>query len=213
MNPPNNTVAELYDSSEKRIWSGNLSGKRLTVDAKTIKNNKGGKYTLKLRNQNGQYSKAIPLVVPKPIPKLVKLKPVSPKRAECESEIANKPSVLYLGGGDAVKLFERYLAKNSGVESRLSYAFKVKFYSKSNEAAELSLQTAQLGDMEQMFVESPDDFLNKLRKQMKGKAAEFVVTLAEDAKAENADFFNAKTNSCDACGFFQCRISTKNVAH
>jgi hypothetical protein len=190
----NNTVAELYDSSGKHVWSGNLSGKHLTVDAKTIKHEKGGNYTLKLRNQNGQYSKAIALVVPtqKPKPAIVKLNPVPPKQAECENEIANKPNVLYLGGGDATKLFERYLAKNSEVESRLSYTFKVKFYSKSNEASEPSLQTAALGDMEQMFVESPDDFLDKLRKQMKGKVAEYVATLAEDAKAESADYFQCQ---------------------
>ena len=181
-------LVEVYDSTGKYIGSGVLSGKlnRRTSDlSKIMKEAKPGKYTVKVKNPNGQYSKPTTLT----INEAKKSKSVQKKSEQCDGNSSENPRVLYLGGGDATKLFERYLSQNSKIESTLPRDIKIKFYQKEKETSDLSLQTVVLGDMEQLFVESQEDFLNKIKKQLKGRVAELTDTLADDAVRENADYF------------------------
>lgn len=178
----NGALVEIYSASGKYIGSGILSGKshsnQLTVKLPDLK---PGKYTVKVKTKDGLFSNATTLTIPKPVPQL-----------QCTGNFSKKPSVLYLGGGDAEKLFERYLTQNSGVEKSLPYSLKIKFYEKKE--TELVLQTVGLGlndpmGLEQMFVESRKDFLDKLEKRLKGHVAEHSDTLTDDASKENADYF------------------------
>lgn len=189
-------VVQIYNSSGKHIGSGILSGKLKSrtstqiVVAGTTKGVRTGKYTVKVKNPDGQYSNPAVLTIPEA------QKPIlaTPKPDQCSGSLSKKPSILYLGGGEAEKLFERYLAQNSEAENKLPYSLKIKFYEKEKDKTDLILQTVELGNaaslyMEQMFVESRTDFLNKIKKLLNGRVAEPYVTLAEDASRENADYF------------------------
>lgn len=185
----NEAIVEVYDSTGKYIGSGILSGtsSRRTSDlSKTMKGVKAGKYTVRIKNTNGQYSNKQTLIIREA---QKNTSSIASKSKQCIGSLSKKPKALYLGGGEATKIFERYLSQNSGVESELPRDIKIKFYEKEKETTDLSVQTIMLGDMEQMFVESQEDFLNKIKKQLKGRVAEFVPTLVDDAAKGNADYF------------------------
>lgn len=171
---------EIYSASGKYIGSGILSGKphsnQLTVKLPDLK---PGKYTVKVKTTDGRFSNATTLTIPKPV-----------TQPQCTGNFSEKPKVLYLGGGDADKLFEHYLSQNRGVEDKLPYTLKVKFYEKKE--TELILQTISLGEFEDLFVESRKDFLHRIKKRLNGKVAELTAILADDASKENADYFQCE---------------------
>lgn len=182
----NGAIIEIYSASGKYIGKGILSGKphsnQMTV--KLMKGLESGKYTVKVKTQDGRFSNTTTLTIPK-ITKAVQQVPQTP---QCTGHFSKKPSVLYLCGGDAEKLLESYLAQNSGFE-KLPYSLKIKFYEKEKDKTDLILQSIELGDMEQLFVESQKDFLEKMKKRLKGRVAELSTTLPDDASRENADYF------------------------
>lgn len=183
-------VVEIYDSSGKYIGSGNLSvspGSR-TNGRIVMKGVKAGKYTVKIKKTNGQYSKAEPLMVPKPPAK--KPVPMPKPKEQCSGSFSKEPNVVYLGGGVAANLLDGYLAQQGANKKNISYYLKIKFYTK--EADNLNPVTVALdggGGLEAGFVESPEDFINKIKKKFKGRVAELPPTFVEDALREKADYF------------------------
>lgn len=183
----NEAIVEVYDSTGKYIGSGVLSVKpnKKTVDlSQAMKGANAGKYTVRIKNPNGQYSNNQTLIIrkeSKPTAVVVK------KSKQCSGNLTKKPKVIYLAGDEAAKLFDQYLSQNSGIEKELPRDIKIKFYEK--ESTDLTLKSVMLGDMEQLFVESQEDFLNKIKKLLKGRVAELIDTLIDDAAKENADYF------------------------
>ncbi|MBI4972968.1 MAG: hypothetical protein HZC16_04025 [Candidatus Omnitrophica bacterium] len=183
-------IAQIYNSSGKHIGSGGLSGKPHNNQmAVKLKDLKSGKYTVKVKNQDGQFSNAITLIIPKPVPP-------PPPIPQCTGNFSKEPKIIYLGGGDAIRLFERYLAENSGIKTDTgNFDIKIKFYEKEKAAADILPQTVCLNDsnvkdylMKSLF-ESWEDFLNEMKKRLKGRVAEFHPMLSDEAIKENADYF------------------------
>lgn len=193
-------IAQIYNSSGKPIASGILSGKDANekMVAMPIKGIGPGKYTVKVKNPDGQFSNEAAFTISKPIkpepPKHVTKQTV--KQAQCDSKFSKEPKVIYLGGGDAVKLFERYLAENSGIRTdNGNFDIKIKFYEKGKEATDISLQTVCFDDsnlrdyLKKQFFESWEDFITKIKERLKGRMAELSPTIADDAAKEDADYF------------------------
>lgn len=184
----NGAAVEIYTTSGKYIGSGILSGKphsnQLTV--KLMKGLEPGKYTVKVKSPDGRFSNTSTLTIPKTS------KPPPP---QCVGHFSKEPKVIYLGGGDAVKLFERYLGKNSEIKTDTgNFDIKIKFYEKEKAADSISLQTVWLNDelkdyLRKQMIESWEDFIKIIKKRLKGRVAEPSGTLADDAARENADYF------------------------
>lgn len=175
-------VLEVYGKSGKIVWSGPIRGGKQDANGRQValsnsaKNIPPGKYTLKIKNPNGEYSEAKAFTI---------VEPPNP----CLGNASKKPKAVFLGGGEAASLFERYLSQNPDIENNLPRDIKIKFYKKEGENADPVLQTVALGDMEVMFVESQEDFISKTKQKLKGKVAEYVASLADEAQRGLGDYF------------------------
>jgi hypothetical protein len=87
-------------------------------------------------------------------------------------------------------MFERYLAQSSDVAGKIPYRVKIKFY--QQEAADLVLQTVNLGEFEDLFLESRNDFFEKMKKRLRGKTAVFNPSLKDEAARENAHYLQCR---------------------
>lgn len=185
------TIVEIYNSSGNIVASSRLKKSGNEQVADFGKNLDAGNYTVKIKSKDGLSSNSVPITIPKlPTPP----KPTSPVE-KCTGSLPQKLSVLYLGGGDAKKLFESFLSQHSEKKD-IDYSLMIKFYEKGKDTADLTLQIIKLDDMESAFVESPEDFLEKIKKRLQGKVAEFSETLIEDAGRDNAGYFQcAKKNT------------------
>lgn len=175
-------VVEIYNTAGKLVGTGrpnSITSKHIGVN---VKNPGAGNYTVKVKKPDGQYSSTSTITIdksPKP-----QFKTQAKPQPTPQSSFTKSPSVLYLGGGDAETLFARYIAQNSLVE--LPYSLKIKFYVKKE--AVLELQTVVMSDMEQLFIESREVFLSKIKKLLKGRVAEQTDSLVDDATREKADY-------------------------
>jgi len=193
----NGTILEIHTASGKRIGNDTvfekISDPVQTAITKPITDVGAGKYNIILKNSAGQYSQESKVTIHEakvriPEAKVTIRKESLPKSTEqCSGEFSKKPHVLYLGGGEAEEVFKRYLSHNAGVDKTLPRDIKIKFYEKK-ETDNLSLQTIALNDMEQMFVESQEDFFNKIQKRLKGRVATPTSLLVDDASREKADY-------------------------
>ncbi|MBI4823843.1 MAG: hypothetical protein HY805_06400 [Nitrospirae bacterium] len=171
----------FIDASGKIVGTGKPKNRTDNQVVVSVKNIKPGRYTVKVKGSDGLYSNAAILTIQQ------KSKPVQNVKHQCSGNYSNNPKVVYLGGGDAVQLFEGFLNHNGGI--KLSYNLRVKYHEKNNETNSLEVKTANLGDIEQMFVESQADFVNRIRKMLKGKTAELPDTFTADALGESADYY------------------------
>ncbi len=178
------TVVELYEASGRALGSATVVS--MTNDRIVLKlaNVGDGEYAVQVRKPNGAVSNAAKLVLKRPA--LKPRPPRSPAPDPCSAKTTRRPSVVYLGGGDAGSLFDNYLARNSEGEANAPYGLKVKFYEK--EGSSLALRTKGLSDMQQLFVESREDFFEKIRNLLSGKVAESDPALRESAEKEGADY-------------------------
>jgi len=158
---------------------------------------KSHRYWIRVKNPSGNYSQKIELNLPKqpsptpsptptPTPTPTQL-PLQPPE-KCTKSFSKEPHVIYLGGGDAEKLFDRYLSQNCGIGNSLPKEVVIKMYVK-DEKGTMAQVPVGLGDMEQLFVESQDDFLAKLKKRLRGKTAEYSPALPNEAAKDHADYF------------------------
>lgn len=171
----------FFDASGKLVGSGKLKDRTDNQVVVSVRNIRPGRYSVKVKGADGLYSNAETLII------YQKPKPAKNIKPQCSGNYSKNPKVVYLGGGDAVQLFEGFLAHNGGI--KLDYSFKVKYYEKNSETSNSTLRTIGLNDMEQLFVEYQEDFLNKIRKRLKGKIAELPDTFTADALSENADYY------------------------
>lgn len=173
---------EVYNSSNKLVWSGPVrdgqqSAKELQVAvSQFVRDIPPGKYVIKVKNSDGKYSSAKEFTV------------IAPPNS-CVGNFSVRPKVLFLGGGDAASLFERYLSQKPEIENDLPRDLKIKFYKRGETNSDPSLQTVAMGDMEVLFVEGQRDYVNKLKKQLIGKVAEYVPTLPDEAQKGLGDYF------------------------
>ncbi len=138
-------------------------------------------YIVKVANPDGRQSNAISFTLSQTE---TEVGHVSPDR--CDSDITGASKTLYLGGGDAEKLFDRYLSLESDLASRVPYQLKIKFYQQDN--SELTMKTVNLGEFEDLFLESRADFLEKMRKRLRGNVAVLNPALPANAVREKAHY-------------------------
>lgn len=105
-----------------------------------------------------------------------------------------RPAVLYLGGGKAKDLFDKYLSENKGVRERIPLTFKIRFYEK--DGADLKLETIGLEPWSLIGIDSRSSVLNMFKKQMGEKIAEALdeKDLVKEARQEKADLFICRNN-------------------
>lgn len=100
-----------------------------------------------------------------------------------------RPAVLYLGGGKARNLFDKYLSENKGVRERIPLTFKIRFYEKNGQ--DLKLETIGLEPWSLIGIDSRASVLNMFKRQMGEKIAETLdeKDLIKEARQEKADLF------------------------
>jgi hypothetical protein len=170
-------IVEVYDSSGKFLGSGIITKpkqKTSNTIVTSLKIASPGKYVFKVKNPDGHFSNSTSLTIP-----------ATQKEEKTAHRFTKEPRILYLGGGNAEVLFERYLSENNVTARRCSYDMKIKFY-KNN-----IIKTVELDDtgMAQLFIEGPEDFVRKLKKKLKGQTAELNGKVVNDAIRENADYY------------------------
>lgn len=146
-----------------------------------------GSHQVRIKNSHGQYSNSANLSIRDSEP----AQPAAPTK-HCSADLAGSPTTLYLGGGDAEKLFEQYVTQDADIVGKLPYRMKIKFY--EQEGPELALRVVSLGEFEDLFVESRSDFLERMKKQLRGRNAVSTPALQEDAAREKAQFFRCDAN-------------------
>lgn len=144
-----------------------------------------GTYELRIKNPNGQLSNSASLSV---VLSDQDLSRKDPKR--CMADLTGSPMTLYLGGGDAEKLFEQYMTQDADLAGKLPYRMKVKFYEQGD--SEGALQVVSLGEFEDLFVESRNDFMERLKRQLRGRNAVLAPALQDDAAREKAHLFRCE---------------------
>lgn len=108
----------------------------------------------------------------------------------CEKDCNTyRPVVLYLGGGKARDLFDKYLSENKSVRERIPLTFKIRFYEKNG--SDLKLETIGLEPWSLIGIDSRSSVLNMFKKQMGEKIAEALDErdLIKEARQEKADLF------------------------
>ena len=181
-------VAELLAANGSIIGSVAVAGdavRRTAVLPASITN--VGSYEVRIRNINGQYSNLASFSL---VPSTQEQSQAEPD--QCSSDLTGSSMTLYLGGGDAEKLFDRYMAQDSDITGKLPYRMKIKFY--EQHGSELALQVVGLGEFEDLFVESRNDFFERLKKQLRGRTAELTPAVQQDAAKEKAQYFQCKFN-------------------
>ncbi|MFN4896541.1 MAG: hypothetical protein ACK5HO_12205 [Pseudomonadota bacterium] len=179
-------VAEIYNEVGGLLGSVALAGDGTRRTA-TLPPNMArvGEYKITVSNPDSRYSNMARLSIVEPQPEIV-----PPTPSPCDSDLSGSASTVYLGGGDAEKMFERYLAQSSDVAGKIPYRVKIKFY--QQEAADLVLQTVSLGEFEDLFLESRNDFFEKMKKRLRGKTAVFNPSLKDEAARENAHYLQCR---------------------
>lgn len=203
-------LVELYDQEDVLIGTGKL---KRYVDGSTAANSNqdaldsprvfkvklnsaklpAGTYKVKVKH--GLYSPAVPLDVKFSKTKVIKavvkptVTPLVEKDMEpCTGTFTAHAKTLYLAGGDALYLFDRYLM-TPGIEKALRNDLEIRFY-QTGEDGHLILQKKSLDAMVIGFLENHDDLIFKLRELLKGQTAELVPKVFETAKVEGADVCN-----------------------
>jgi hypothetical protein len=179
-------VAEVRDSTGHLVGAVELSGDKVRRTGVLPSSIAGkGPLDVRIRNLNGQYSRQASISISVIAEKL----PPTNKR-QCGGDLSGSPMTLYLGGGDAEKIFDQYLMQDADKGGKLPYRMKVKFY--EQQGAERALQVVNLGEFEDLFVESRNDFLEKLKKRLRGRQALLTPELEQDAAQEKAQYFRCK---------------------
>jgi hypothetical protein len=182
-------VAEIVTAHGSVIGSADLVGGKVRGTA-ALSGALGdvGAYEVRVKNPDGQQSNAASLSV---VSNTQEQPPTNTRR--CAADLSGSPMTLYLGGGDAAALFDQYIAQDADNVGKLPYRMKVKFYEQGE--SELVLQVVSLGEFEDLFVESRNDFIERLRKRLSGRTAAVTPTLKQDAMREKAQYFQCETDN------------------
>jgi hypothetical protein len=179
-------IAEILAPHGHVIGSANLVGDKVRGTAALLRGiSDTGRYEVRLKNADGQYSNvaSLDVVASEQTSSLTNLQ-------RCAADSSGNLMTLYIGGGDAAELFDQYIAQDADIAGKLPYRLKIKFYEQKE--SDLALQVVNLGEFEDLFVESRSDFFERMRTRLRGRRAAATPAVQQDAAKEKAQYYQCE---------------------